>query len=317
MSESGRERIHKLEVTEDCLTSRGGLAFFVKYVQKIGIVGLLLSRFADLKKSVKGVSVENLFYQILYFFLDGTSRHVSYFDELQREQGYRAVVEMPEKQMASSHTIKRFFRAFHIFHAAAVRWVLKELFVWRLQLAQPGAVMLTLDTMVMDNDEAVKREGCDPTYKKVKGFQPLQLIWEGKIVDAIFRRGKRHSNYGQDVAKMVGAIVRLIRSRYDASVVIVLRFDAGFFDEKNFALCDELGISFIATGKMFDGIKEQVTAIPEKDWEEYDNGRQVWNYARFSFNVPSGARPTAPCTPAHNTKISSGCSTSHAPTTSS
>jgi hypothetical protein len=255
----------------------------VKYVQKIGIVGLLLSRFADLKKSVKGVSVENLFYQILYFFLDGTSRHVSYFDELQREQGYRAVVEMPEKQMASSHTIKRFFRAFHIFHAAAVRWVLKELFVWRLQLAQPGAVMLTLDTMVMDNDEAVKREGCDPTYKKVKGFQPLQLIWEGKIVDAIFRRGKRHSNYGQDVAKMVRTIVRLIRSRYDASVVIVLRFDAGFFDEKNFALCDELGISFIATGKMFDGIKEQVTAIPEKDWEEYDNGRQVWNYARFSY----------------------------------
>jgi len=317
MSESGRERIHKLEVTEDCLTSRGGLAFFVKYVQKIGIVGLLLSRFADLKKSVKGVSVENLFYQILYFFLDGTSRHVSYFDELQREQGYRAVVEMPEKQMASSHTIKRFFRAFHIFHAAAVRWVLKELFVWRLQLAQPGVVMLTLDTMVMDNDEAVKREGCDPTYKKVKGFQPLQLIWEGKIVDAIFRRGKRHSNYGQDVAKMVRAIVRLIRSRYDASVVIVLRFDAGFFDEKNFALCDELSISFIATGKMFDGIKEQVTAIPEKDWEEYDNRRQVWNYARFSFNVPSGARPTAPCTPAHNTKISSGCSTSHAPTTSS
>ena len=62
------------------------------------------------------------------------------------------------------------------------------------------------------------------------------MIWEGKIVDAIFRRGKRHSNYGQDVAKMVRAIVRLIRSRYDASVVIVLRFDAGFFDEKNFAL---------------------------------------------------------------------------------
>src|SRR6266576_207785 len=52
-------------------------------------------------------------------------------------------------------------------------------------------VMLTLDTMVMDNDEALQREGCDPTYKKVKGFQPLHLIWEGKIVDAIFRRGKR------------------------------------------------------------------------------------------------------------------------------
>jgi hypothetical protein len=283
MAEAAPQRIHRLEVTDDTLTSRGGLAFFVKYVQTMGIVGLLLSKFTDLKKTVKGVSVENLLYQVLYFFLDGTSRHVSYFDELQKEEGYRAVVEMPETQMSSSHTIKRFFRAFHIFHAAAFRWVLRELLVWRLQLAQPRVVVLTLDTMVMDNDEAVKREGCDPTYKKVKGFQPLQLIWEGKIVDAIFRRGKRHSNYGNDVAKMLRSIVRLIRSRYDASAVIMVRCDGGFFDEKNFALCDELGIGFIASGKMLEAIKEQVAGIPEKDWEEYDNGRQVWNYARFFY----------------------------------
>src|SRR6516162_1113037 len=160
---------------------------------------------------------------------------------------------------------------------------MRELLLWRLQLVQPRVVVLTLDTMVMDNDEAVKREGCDPTYKKVKGFQPLQLIWEGKIGDAIFRRGKRHSNYGNDVAKMPRSIVRLIRSRYDASAVIIVRCDGGFFDEKNFALCDELGIGFIASGKMLEAIKEQVAGIPEKDWEEYDNGRQVWNYARFFY----------------------------------
>jgi hypothetical protein len=116
--------------------------------------------------------------------LDGTSRHSSYFDELQRDEGYRAVVEMTEKQMASSHAMKRFFGAFNVFHAAAFRWVLKELLIWRLQREQPRVVVMTLDTMVMDNDEAIKREGCDPTYKKVKGFQPLQWIWEGKIVDA-------------------------------------------------------------------------------------------------------------------------------------
>jgi hypothetical protein len=74
--------------------------------------------------------------------------------------------------------------------------------------------------MVLDNDEALRREGCDPTYQKVKGFQPLHLIWEGKIIDAIFRRGKRHSNYGQDVAKMIRGIVSLIRTLYDANVTI-------------------------------------------------------------------------------------------------
>ena len=93
--------------------------------------------------------------------------------------------------------------AANIFHAGAFRWVLQELFLWRLQQEKPDMVVMTLDTMVMDNDEALQREGCDPTYKKVKGFQPLQLIWNGKIVDAIFRRGKRHSNYGRDVEKMI------------------------------------------------------------------------------------------------------------------
>jgi hypothetical protein len=174
------QKIDKLEVTSDTLTSRGGLAFFVKYVEAIGILPLLLNRFGEIKKSAKGVSVRNLFLQTLYFFFDGTSRHLSHFDELQRDEGYGAVVEMAEEQMASSHTMKRIFRAFRIFHAAAFRWVLKELFVWRLKQQKPRAVAITLDTMVMDNDEALQREGCDPTYKKVKRFQPLQLIWEGK-----------------------------------------------------------------------------------------------------------------------------------------
>ena len=172
MQETANGKIHKLEVTDDTLTSRGGLAFFVKYLEAIGIVGLLLHKFAGIKKSIKGVSVRNLFLQALYFFFDGTSRHLSYFDELQPEEGYQAVVEMPAKQMASSHAMKRFFGAFHIFHAGAFRWVLQELFLWRLQQEKPDMVVMTLDTMVMDNDEALQREGCDPTYKKVKGFQP-------------------------------------------------------------------------------------------------------------------------------------------------
>ena len=119
------QKIDQLQVTRDTLTSRGGLTFLVKYVEAIGILTLLLNRFAKIKKSVKGVSVGNLFLQALYFFFDGTRLHLCHFDELQRDQGYRAVVEMPEEQMASSHTIKRFFRAFNIFHAAAFRWVLK------------------------------------------------------------------------------------------------------------------------------------------------------------------------------------------------
>jgi len=81
--------------------------------------------------------------------------------------------------------------------------------------------------------------------------------------------------------------VKLIRTRYDASVAILLRLDAGFFDAKNFALFDDLGIGFLATGKVYDTIKEQVQAIPKKKWKEYENERQVWSYARFSYQCES------------------------------
>ena len=113
-------RINKLETTDDTLTSRGGLTFFVKYVGSVGVLGLLLEKFTGIKKSAKGVNVGNLFLQALYFFFDGTSRHLSYFDELKKDAGNAAVIEMPDKQVASSHAMKRFFGAFGIFRADQV-----------------------------------------------------------------------------------------------------------------------------------------------------------------------------------------------------
>jgi hypothetical protein len=283
-------RISKVEITKDTLTSRGGIALFVKYVEAINIIALLLEKFGSLKKSSKGVTLKNLFLQVLCFFFDGTSRHLNHFDHLREDAGYAAVLEVPEEQMASSHAVKRFFGTFGVFAGEAFRWLLRQLFVWRLRLTKPEVVELTVDTMVMDNDEALQREGCDPTYKKVKGFQPLHLIWEGKIVDAIFRRGKRHSNYGNHVKKMIREAVRLIREKYDANVPIVIRFDSGFFDEENFALCDELGIGFIGTGKVLEAIKKEVAAIAQAKWQDYDNGRQKWSYARFDYRCESWAK---------------------------
>jgi len=86
--------------------------------------------------------------------------------------------------------------------------------------------------MVLDNDDAKKRQGVDVTYKKKCGFQPLQITWCGKIVDALFRRGSAHSNHGSDVKTMMKDIVTLIRTRYCPNVPIVLTTDSGFMDER-------------------------------------------------------------------------------------
>ena len=97
----------------------------------------------------------------------------------------------------------------------------------------------------MDNNGAELRHGVQPTYKKVKGFQPLQLNWKGYSVDAMFRGGKKHSNYGDTVQKMITHGVKQICKYYNKDVPILLRCDSGFFDQKLFRCFRELGIGIL------------------------------------------------------------------------
>ena len=105
-------KINKVEVTEDTLTGRGGLVLFVRYLTNINIYSLLLGSFPNLRKSRKGQPIWNLFKQVFCSFYDGTSRHLVYFDQLKRDEGYAGVVENTLGEMVCSHQVKRFFKAF-------------------------------------------------------------------------------------------------------------------------------------------------------------------------------------------------------------
>ncbi|MFH1645046.1 MAG: transposase, partial [Candidatus Omnitrophota bacterium] len=183
--------------------------------------------------------------------------------------------------------VKRFFKSFSWVSGKLFRQVLQKMFIWRLKLEKPAVINLTIDTMVLNNDEAEKRHGSEPTYKKVKGFQPIQIIWNGKIIDGIFRGGKKHSNYGKTVINMTRDIVGLIRKEYSATVLIIIRLDSGFLDEKNFVEFDKLGVGFICTGKMYNVVKEHVENYSNEAWQSYDNGHQEWEYIEFGYRCNS------------------------------
>jgi hypothetical protein len=105
-------RIAKVATTSDTLTSRGGLALFVRYLSQIQIAPLLEDAFGPLRKSRKGLPLWSLFQQLFCFFLDGTNRHLRYFDHLKADPGYAATLETTNAQMASSHAMKRLFKGF-------------------------------------------------------------------------------------------------------------------------------------------------------------------------------------------------------------
>ena len=200
---SSSERINSVEVTSDTITGRGGLALFSRYLETINVFGILDNKFGHIRKSSKGIVVWVLFKQVFCWLFDATSRHISYFDHIKKDNGYAGAIETKSSEMASSHAIKRFFKAFPIFSGGPFRWILHKLFIWRLQIDNPDEIELYIDAMVMDNDDAEKRHGVQPTYKKKKGFQPLHIIWNSKIVDALFRGGSKNGNHGDTVVNMV------------------------------------------------------------------------------------------------------------------
>lgn len=280
-------KISKVEVTEDTLTGRGGLALFVRYLSQINIYTLLCDSFGKLRRSEKGQPIWNLFKQVLCFFYDGTSRHLTYFDQLKGDEGYAAGIENGVEEMASSHQVKRFFKGFSWLCGGIFRRILKRLFIWRLKIERPEEIELTIDLMILDNDEALKRQGVEPTYRKVKGFGSLQILWKRKIVDAIFRGGSKHSNSGHTVVNMLTDLVRLIRREYRPDVPIILRMDSAFFDQDNLEALERLGVGFICTGKIYEHVKGYVQALPEEGWKVYENGHQEWEYIEFGYRYDS------------------------------
>ena len=92
-------KISKVDVTGDTLTGRGGVVLFVRYLSQVNIYALLVDAFSRVRRSEKGQPVWNIFKQIFCFFYDGTSRHLVYFDQLKRDEGYAAVIENTSGEM--------------------------------------------------------------------------------------------------------------------------------------------------------------------------------------------------------------------------
>ncbi len=105
------------------------------------------------------------------------------FDARKSDQGYAAVLKNKLSQMDSSHQMKRFFSKLSIIPNRLYRRILHEHFIWRLKIENPSVIILDIDTMVPDNDDAKKREGCEPTYKKKKGFQPFYVSQGPYLID--------------------------------------------------------------------------------------------------------------------------------------
>lgn len=96
-------------------------------------------------KNLKGYLIINLFTQVFCFLFDVTSRRLTHFDALARDEGYASSIETAPEDMASSHWVECFFQAFSWPRIFLFRRLLLQLFLWRLKIATPRVIILGLE----------------------------------------------------------------------------------------------------------------------------------------------------------------------------
>jgi hypothetical protein len=287
---SPQAKITKIDVTSEKLSGRGGIFFFLRYVENILFYPLFEKYFGGFRASAKGLPMCQFIKQLIAHFIDGTDMSMSRFDRRKSDEAYAAVLENVPEQMASSHQIKRVFSKLAYIGNRLYRSLLHQLFAWRLNIEKPSIIILFLDTMVLDNNDADKREGVEPTYKKKKGFQPFHISWGPYLVDVMFRSGSVHSNHGWDVIKSVTQITRLIRKKY-GDVPIILLTDGGFLDDVNFRYFEErLKIHYICAGKQYADLKQYAQQISPREYKTLLKGSQSWQYVEFGNRLKSWAK---------------------------
>ena len=132
--------INSVNITDNTISSRGGLTFISHYLEKIKFFSLIDKKVTGFRANLKGKATSFIIRQIILFFIDGSHKAMSGFDVLKKDEGYASVLEVSKEDLLSSHAVKRFFKKFTYLKCGILRTILNTLFIWRLQIERPSSL---------------------------------------------------------------------------------------------------------------------------------------------------------------------------------
>ena len=274
-----RKKIKEIGITNECLSSRSGLAPYVNFLNGSGIALELQETLTYLRQSSKGIKLSDAFFQLLLFFADGSYRCLKGFDTLSDNEAWQKLHGC--KKTLNTSQLKRLLQKITPKEINLLRPVIRQVFLSALKASNPDKVVLFLDSCVYDNDGSKCRGGVKSTYKNKKGYHPINLIWRGLYVDTVFQRGDYSTNHDSVAITMLQEIVPLIHEALGDKVQIIVRMDGGYYDQKIFAACDELSIKFVCAGKRY-GDHQYLESKMLNDCDGiFKNNNSQWHFYRF------------------------------------
>ena len=154
-----KKGIGEIQATGEILTARAGLGVVSHYIERQKWLMKMLQSCGDMKGSRKGLHPGEQLRQFMLNCIDGTSTHLSVFDEKCLDPSYAPLIGADK--LLSTSSAKRMLS--HT-KPRTIRRMIEMSFMKRLKKEKAPYIKPDLDTVVFENDSSQTREGCSVTY---------------------------------------------------------------------------------------------------------------------------------------------------------
>ncbi len=143
-------------------------------------------------------------------------------------------------------------------------------------------VALDMDMSILDNSGS-RKEGAEPTYKKIVGFTPIfaYVGEEGYCVGASLRKGSEHTQ--KDAPAFLRESIRISR-KIDPSIKLLLRADSAHDSAKTLEVCCDENIQYL--------IKRNPRKESPEDWLTLAKDQGTQTIPRDGKEVYTGSLTT-------------------------
>lgn len=263
--------------TQREITAYGGAELLRETMRAVGL-GEAVEERLHLKQRARGLSEA----EFVCGMAEAVACGAACLDDLAVHRADEAQTALRGFALPAPQTAGSWLRRFYLPHVGQLDRALEEVVHDALVLSGVGEVTLDFDSTHI-RSRSSRRQGADPTYKKMYALHPL-LCFEagtGAAVHARLRRGRAGPSTG-----MKGFLGETLR-RVPEDVAVRARLDSGFYGGELLGHLEGAEVTYLCGVPMTPPIAAACRNIPDQLWEpclDKDDGE----VAEFGYRMHNG-----------------------------
>ena len=270
-----------IETTNKILTSYAGMVPFANAIRNSNFIEKIQRLYFSKKVRQKGYSVGEKISSLLTLILSG-GEHLSDIQQLEHDEGFKTIMAIERFPVKS--VLSNFLNSMRPVDTQNYYFLNIEEAINYYKRNQITQITLDIDSVLSENNKKVSNW----SYKKFKAFNPMFIVDEkNKIMIAgIFRNGN---------ASPQTNILEIFKDAYqylkelDFIEKTTVRIDSAGYQKDIIDYFNTINIQYTITGDSSAGKIALFKAIPDEEWEKYDD---IYDIAKTNDFISSDGKET-------------------------